>query len=108
MPDDACLKEYVFTDLGIGTNIVSGSDGALSTALGTQVNITIPGLSSLGTHGFAVLFYNVISSIKFDAWTSVPYGSDIQVLDPLPAGMGEWVTMMVAKWDYQWVRMKKL
>ena len=27
----------------------------------------------------------------------------VQVLDPLPDGMGEWVTLYAPKWDYLWV-----
>ncbi len=102
-PDTGCVKFYEFADLGVDTNIVAGAAGELSTALGKVINITLPAFSTLGTHGFAVLFYNVISSIKFDPVTLVPFPMDIQVLDPLPDGMGEWVTMMAPKWDYQWV-----
>ena len=29
--------------------------------------------------------------------------SYVQVLDPLPDGMGEWVTLYAPKWDYLWV-----
>ena len=57
--------------------------------------------------GFAIQFYNQISSIKYTVkmpeYERVPFIDSIQVLDPAPAGTGEWVKIQTAKWDYNWV-----
>ena len=62
--------------------------------------------------GFAVQFYNPISSIKYTVpyhtdstleYERIPFLDTIQVLDPAPAGTGEWVKIQAPKWDYNWV-----
>lgn len=53
--------------------------------------------------GFNVQFYNEISSIKYTVPDLEPYLVNLQVLDPAPAGTGEWVTIKAPKWDYNWV-----
>ncbi len=76
--------------------------------MGSQIDLkfTIPAFSAAGSHGFAVLFHNVISSVKFNHTNREPFTEDFQVLDPLPHGTGEWVTMAGQKWDYNWVSTK--
>jgi hypothetical protein len=96
------LQSTQFREIGFGNNVVATA-GAISTALGTKIKLIIDKFSSVGTHGFSVLFYNVISSIKFHPVTLAVHAEDFQVLDPLPVGTGEWVSMMAAKWDYNWV-----
>ena len=56
-----------------------------------------------GSHGFSVQMYNGISSIKFDPLTLAVVTENIQLLDPAPAGTGEWVTLAVPNWDLNWV-----
>ena len=64
-----------------------------------------PGLP--GSLGFSIQFYNPISSIKYtipeEEYIREPFMKEIQVLDPAPAGTGEWVKITVPKWDYNWV-----
>ena len=36
-------------------------------------------------------------------WDQLFFTILVQVLDPLPDGMGEWVTLYAPKWDYLWV-----
>jgi hypothetical protein len=105
---DLLFQSIQFQDVGFAANVLSATangspNGVLSPSLGTQIKIVIPDFSLVGTHGFSVLFYNVISSIKFDPVNYTVWSEDIQVLDPLPYGMGEWVTIMAPKWDYNWV-----
>ena len=54
--------------------------------VGDSINISISAMSGIGTHGFAVLLYNPISSVKFEPGSSssdwglmTPAHDDIQV-----------------------------
>ena len=46
---------------------------------------------------------NGISSIKYNHLNMTPYVENIEVLDPGPAGTGEWVAITAPKWDLNWV-----
>ena len=73
--------------------------------------VSIPKFANARSYGFSIQFVNGISSIKFgvmdttlDANNMKPVTETIQLLDPAPEGTGEWVSVEVPKWDYQWVR----
>ncbi len=95
--------------------MVAGAAGEMG-PYGTSFTISIPvpfsvdpsGLSTSSanpptSHGFAVQFVNGISSIKYNHGDLTPFFEDVQLLDPAPAGSGEWVTITAPKWDYCWV-----
>jgi hypothetical protein len=49
---------------------------------------------------------NGISSVKYNHLNMTPYTENIEVLDPGPAGTGEWVAVTALKWDLNWVNLK--
>ena len=84
-----CLQSKRFDDIGYDcsspTCQQSGS-GDLVNNVGDSINISISAMSGIGTHGFAVLLYNPISSVKFEPGSSssdwglmTPAHDDIQV-----------------------------
>ena len=109
-----CVQSHQFADVGYdcGATCKSSGSGNLvnNNNIGDSINISVSLMSEIGTHGFAVLLFNAISSVKFEPgsgpgdWAALtPAHEDVQVLDPLPDGMGEWVTLYAPKWDYLWV-----
>lgn len=92
-------------DLGLTSNgnLNSGATAQISADIGDTLVLTIPAYNVTGVHGFAVLFWNGISSVKHHPDTLEPEDEEIQMLDPSPQGTGEWVTVSVIKWDYNWV-----
>ena len=74
-----------------------------------KIEITIPSFDAAGSYGFSIQFVNGISSVKFgtmdvsDDNNMKPYTEIIQLLDPGPVGTGEWVQVVVPKWDFLWV-----
>lgn len=83
----------------------AGATGKLNNLYGTELVLTVPTFNETGVHGFAVLFTNGISSIKFHPDTEAAFPEEIQLLDPSPQGTGEWLTVSALKWDYSWVSM---
>ena len=68
------------------------------------ITIGIPQFTNPGsTYGFAVEFTNPFSSIKYDIDTGNYSYDTVRLLDPLPAGSGEWLELPVAKWDANFV-----
>ncbi len=57
-----------------------------------------------GSYGFSVQWYNGISKVTTDVDTSLPVLDYKQLLDPLPLGTGEWLTVALPKWEYNWVQ----
>ena len=74
-----------------------------------KIEITIPSFNGAGNYGFSIQFVNGISSIKYgtmdvnDENNMKPSTEVIQLLDPGPVGTGEWVQVVVPKWDFLWV-----
>ena len=74
---------------------------------GAQITLAVPLPTEIVeqkkpiSFGFRVIFYNGISDIKFgwddavDVWCTYEdvYNENVQLLDPAPAGTGEWVTI---------------
>ena len=77
----------------------------------SKIEITIPSFKEAGNYGFSIQFLNGISSIKYEDGTMDVNKADnmksatevIQLLDPGPVGTGEWVQVVVPKWDFLWV-----
>ena len=77
----------------------------------SKIEITIPSFKEAGNYGFSIQFLNGISSIKYENGTMDVNQADnmksatevIQLLDPGPVGTGEWVQVVVPKWDFLWV-----
>jgi hypothetical protein len=75
------------------------------------IQITIPSFNEAGNYGFSIQFLNGISNIKYENGTMDVTQADnmkpatevIQLLDPGPVGTGEWVQVVVPKWDFLWV-----
>ena len=119
-----CFESKTFDEMGILKgdidNTESGDgDGSFGT-VGSytyddtpadyfKIELTIPSFSSAGSYGFSIQFVNGISSIKFgtmdndNADNMKPFTEVIQLLDPGPVGTGEWVQIVVPKWDFIWV-----
>ena len=69
-----------------------------------NITIGIPAFSVPGrTYGFAVEFTNPFSSIKYDIDAGNFSYDTIRLLDPMPAGSGEWLELPVVKWDANFV-----
>ena len=74
-----------------------------------NIEITIPSFKDAGNYGFSIQFVNGISSIKYGTMDVTnpdnmkPFTEIIQLLDPAPVGTGEWVQVVVPKWDFIWV-----
>ena len=129
-PSPGCYIEYSFDKMGVLNaaesinNVASGDDAAQTYGtVGTytfesvsqayfNIEITIPSFKDAGNYGFSIQFVNGISSIKYgtmdvnDANNMKPSTEIIQLLDPAPTGTGEWVQVVVPKWDFIWVRLK--
>ena len=129
-PSPGCFETYTFNKMGIWSateninNIDSGDvSGQTYGTVGTYTNlpetsaaayykieITIPSFKEAGNYGFSIQFVNGISSIKFgtmdvnSADNMKPSTEIIQLLDPAPVGTGEWVQVVVPKWDFVWVK----
>jgi hypothetical protein len=69
----------------------------------TYFDTSLPTIKGTGSFGFSVQFVNGISSIKYNHLNMTPYLENIEVLDPGPAGTGEWVAITAPKWDLNWV-----
>ena len=87
-----CLQSKRFDNIGYDcsspTCQQSGSGDLVNNNnnVGDSINISISAMSGIGTHGFAVLLYNPISSVKFEPGSSssdwglmTPAHEDIQV-----------------------------
>ena len=85
-----CLQSKRFDNIGYdcGSNCQQTGSGDLvnNNNVGDSINISISSMSGIGTHGFAVLLYNAISSVKFEPGSSssdwglmTPAHEDIQV-----------------------------
>ena len=76
-----------------------------------NITITIPSFNEAKNYGFSIQFLNGISNIKYENGTMDVNQADnmkpateiIQLLDPGPVGTGEWVQVVVPKWDFLWV-----
>ena len=87
--------------------MTSDAEGKISTKYDKELKISIPGFRGYGSYGFSVQFLNGISTVKCDPVdpdTCKPHLENIQLLDPAPAGTGEWVIVSVPKWDLNFVR----
>ena len=98
--------EYMGINYGYDNVEVSGEAGEMG-IYGDKITLYVPVPDAdpklPRSFGFNVQFYNEISSIKYTVPDLEPYMTTIQVLDPAPAGTGEWVSIDVPKWDYNWV-----
>ena len=84
-----CTDSHQFDAIGYDCGSCDYAGGALGGNL-TDITISIAKMSGIGTHGFAILLYNAISSIKFEPGSSssdwgalTPAYEDIQVKDCL-------------------------
>ena len=87
-----CVESYQFVDVGYdcgegASSCKSSVSGSLvnNSKTGDSITISVSAMSKIGTHGFAVLLYNAISSVKFEP------GS----------GTGDWGAMTPAHEDIQ-------
>ena len=71
--------------------------------LGHEIQIAIPGFKTAGSFGFAVDFFNAMSSVKFNRETQMTELETITLLDPSPTSSGAWVSVDVPKWDINFV-----
>ena len=62
-----CVQSHQFVDVGYDC---AGADCLVTNAAAASINISISAMSEIGTHGFAVLLYNAISSVKFEPGSS--------------------------------------
>lgn len=120
--DPKCVKVFTMEGVGKGTNTDSGRremagskrlhtnlfstgvTGSFGPVYATSLTLSIPSYDVAGSYGFSVQLLNGISSVKFDPNTLETVTEEIQLLDPAPAGTGEWLTIAVPKWDFNWVR----
>ena len=127
-PSSGCHEAYTFDKMGVleGSSVDNTNSGDSDTAYGSvgtytfnspetrtdtyhKIEITIPEFDAAGSYGFSIQFVNGISSIKFgemdvnNADNMKPATESIQLLDPGPVGTGEWVQIVVPKWDFIWV-----
>ena len=129
-PAPGCYDTHTFSKMGIKNFVESinnsesgdpngqtyGSVGTYTFESSSQVyykiEITIPSFKEAGNYGFSIQFVNGISSIKYGTMdvnnpdNMKPSTEIIQLLDPAPVGTGEWVQVVVPKWDFIWVSFK--
>ncbi len=98
-----CLPEKTLVDVGMDSNVDSGPNAGINEEYGTELVLSIPDFSEAGVHGFSVHMSNGISDLHLDYVTGDLVMENIQLLDPAPEGTGEWVTVAMPKWRYNWV-----
>ena len=70
-----CVQSHQFVDVGYDcADAVCRSSGSGNLVnnnnVGDSINISISAMSVIGTHGFAVLLHNAVSSVKFEPGSS--------------------------------------